>query len=365
MVDLSHIFDGIEKLAYDILIWILLVPKTLVKILVHPSWVPGYVTKELNEKTEAEKFDDYLSPILLILIASLLPLVYIFITPAPSVAIDQITPAALDTNMDFSSTADFISDTGQFTYVWTAEENDSQTWQHDQLTDYAAFKWSSPGWKKVDVVATNQKNETLKNEYYVYIPQPGEGAAVAQDSSGTSSKSGKVDALKTLEGPEMVLPALIFLSLPMLFAIATEALRGYALMRSTLMRSFYIQCYYFAPFILVFWSFYLGLIYFITPLEFGFGLAVLAAPVFILIWLIWNETKVLYSERGMKSRWGAFGIVSVCIAVIVVAGFVVLVLLRNPELFREFLEWFYVLAAIGLFVRWLVLRRQPKATNSE
>lgn len=55
MIDLSKIFDSIEKLAYDILIWILLVPKTLVKILVEPSWVPGYVTKELNEKTESDK----------------------------------------------------------------------------------------------------------------------------------------------------------------------------------------------------------------------------------------------------------------------------------------------------------------------
>ena len=54
----------------------------------------------------------------------------------------------------------------------------------------------------------------------------------------------------------MIVPALIFLSLPMLFAIATEAFRGYPLMRSTLMRSFYIQCYYFSPFILVMWSFY-------------------------------------------------------------------------------------------------------------
>ena len=50
MDGMKGFLDGFEKLVYDILVWLILVPKTLAKVISNPSWVPGYVAKELGEK---------------------------------------------------------------------------------------------------------------------------------------------------------------------------------------------------------------------------------------------------------------------------------------------------------------------------
>src|SRR5215216_7735798 len=128
MLDLTTILESIEKLAYDVLIWALLVPKTLIKIVIDPSWVRGYVTKELTQKDEA-RFDEYFSPIILILLASLLPFVYSYLTPIPAVTIQGPEEVKVNSDIDFNATADFISERGNFKYVWTADENLAQTWE--------------------------------------------------------------------------------------------------------------------------------------------------------------------------------------------------------------------------------------------
>ena len=53
MDEMKSLLDGFEKLVYDILVWMILVPKTLAKIISNPSWVPGYVADELAEKEPA------------------------------------------------------------------------------------------------------------------------------------------------------------------------------------------------------------------------------------------------------------------------------------------------------------------------
>lgn len=71
MVNLIDILESIEQFAYKVLIWILVAPKTLAKIIMEPGWVPTYISKELREK-EQNRFDEYFSPVFLILLASVL-----------------------------------------------------------------------------------------------------------------------------------------------------------------------------------------------------------------------------------------------------------------------------------------------------
>jgi hypothetical protein len=40
MNNLTEIIEGVEKFAYEVLTWILLIPKTLINIILNPSWVP-------------------------------------------------------------------------------------------------------------------------------------------------------------------------------------------------------------------------------------------------------------------------------------------------------------------------------------
>jgi hypothetical protein len=51
-------------LAFEILLWIIFIPKTLFKIIWNPSWVPKYVDEELAK--EKDRFSEYLSPMLLL-----------------------------------------------------------------------------------------------------------------------------------------------------------------------------------------------------------------------------------------------------------------------------------------------------------
>lgn len=58
------ILKGIEKLAVELLLWFIYIPKTIYKIIKDPTWVPGYVHEELAKE---DKFKNYLSPVLLFL----------------------------------------------------------------------------------------------------------------------------------------------------------------------------------------------------------------------------------------------------------------------------------------------------------
>jgi hypothetical protein len=67
-MNIANILAGLEKLVVEILLWLLFVPKTLFKVVADPGWVPSYVDAELAK--DKERFDNYMSPILLFFICS-------------------------------------------------------------------------------------------------------------------------------------------------------------------------------------------------------------------------------------------------------------------------------------------------------
>lgn len=92
MKDFVDFLESAEELAYKILFWIILVPKTLWRIIVNPDWVPGYVNREI--KREQSSFDEYISPIILLLFVALIPTLIVFILPQLGLTISSPAEAA-------------------------------------------------------------------------------------------------------------------------------------------------------------------------------------------------------------------------------------------------------------------------------
>jgi hypothetical protein len=61
-VDPQKLLKGLEGAVFEMALWVLLLPKTLLTVLRRPGWVLEYTTTEFA-KPEADRFDDYLSPV--------------------------------------------------------------------------------------------------------------------------------------------------------------------------------------------------------------------------------------------------------------------------------------------------------------
>lgn len=318
MFNLLDIFETIEQFAYNVLIWILIVPKTLAKIILDPAWVPGFITKELREK-ERKRFDDFFSPVILSLLVSVVPFVYFFyIARYPAVVLEGPPAAYVGEEVVMSAYADFISETAPFDYQWGADDVEPiRLTDLDEEGKLASITWETAGYKSIWVTATNGKREELYNNTYVYVGEADEdisgfGSYTSTDTSGGASGP---DFTSTLTGSEAVLPALIFLGVPLLFALAVEAFRGNPLSGETLKRSFFIQCYYFSPVYLGLWAGYIAPDFFLAPSETTLRLVMQGIMVYFAVWLVFYETRLIAAERGI--HWfAAFLITLFCAALV-------------------------------------------------
>ena len=230
-MNIINILEGIEKLVIELLLWMIFIPKTLFKIISDPNWISDYVEEELAKKSD--RFENYISPIILFLVSSLVLFVI-----ASQIDID------------------------------------------------------------------NSLNNIVNRV----------------DSDSSSLNAARIAA--ELQKDSNILAGLGFLSLPLLFSLATELFRGIGLTRKGIQRIMYIQCYYFSPLTLSFFAFLL-LISLLPEDEFVITLSafLLAIVIFILFLII--EVKLIATE--LKSGiWKAIGILFGSIIVILVAGIFIL-----------------------------------------
>ena len=66
------ILTSLEGAVFEVVVWLLLVPKTLFQVLRHPAWVVDYTAAQF-QKAEADRWDDYLSPVVFWLLLAVGP----------------------------------------------------------------------------------------------------------------------------------------------------------------------------------------------------------------------------------------------------------------------------------------------------
>jgi len=73
------ILQALEDVIFEIMAWIMLLPKTLFRVIFAPGKVIQYVNDEWEKKLE-NRFDEFLSPIFFWIIVAVLPLTYTLLT---------------------------------------------------------------------------------------------------------------------------------------------------------------------------------------------------------------------------------------------------------------------------------------------
>jgi hypothetical protein len=350
MNNLTEIIESVEKFAYEILIWILLIPKTLINILLNPSWVPEYVAGELNDKTD-DRFDSFISPVILILISTLVPVAYLTSVPYPGAIISGPLEAHVHQPVRFVVDAGFVEKTQSYHYEWTADDQAKQTFNHGDLADYAVFNWDEPGTKQVHVLADNREGESYESTFTVNILDENQPFTASTDDGFYANSHGvRQDFMNSLQEPRGLFITFLFLTMPMLFALALDRLRRVPFSRRSFMHSFYIQCYYFSPVNLSFWSLLLGFAYFIDPQKEVLLLLLPATAVLImLVWLFVNETRLVMKEKNVAAIPGIL-FTGTCYALITLLLYIYIKFTQNPEVFRKLLWASYGVAVAGFIV---------------
>jgi hypothetical protein len=381
------------------LMWFILIPKTLAKIITDPGWVPGYVTKELKQEGAA-RFDDYISPVLLFLLASLLPYAVINTLPSPGVIVEGPTEGTVGEPYDFKAEANFIwTFEPEYTFEWYGIDENNQQYELIEPLTYAGYdntaqdtvglSWDVPGLVTVFVYAMNDVGEVYTTTHPVYIFDPGipvDTTPVQIDTKPTGK--GFADIGNALKGEKSLLAGLIFLSFPLFFTLATEIPRVRSLSTdtegfsdglaekiprtqgfsgSTLQRMFYVQCYLFTPVFLAFWVEELTYTYFYIP---GRHDRLYDGTIFLLLgmflWFIIAETGVIKKERD-TSIFKSLVIVFITLFVMTLAAFFGFIFATDPDTLRDIAWWGYLLVIPAMLLIALVrrFRIRKKQDNNE
>jgi hypothetical protein len=85
-LDLVNVLHSIEGAIFEVASWILYIPKTLFQTLFHPAWIQGYVSAEWS-KEPPDRFTEHMSPVLLWLIAGVVPSTLLTLLAKASIAL--------------------------------------------------------------------------------------------------------------------------------------------------------------------------------------------------------------------------------------------------------------------------------------
>jgi hypothetical protein len=75
-MDVLKFIQSIEEFIYEVLLLLVLIPKTLKKVILNPEWIYTYVQGEIVKKDEI-KFNRYVSPLLLFVLIVAIPPAYL------------------------------------------------------------------------------------------------------------------------------------------------------------------------------------------------------------------------------------------------------------------------------------------------
>ena len=340
------VLQDFEKLIYKVLMWIILLPKTIVQITLDPKWAPGYITDELDESNPANhgqvQFDEYMSPVILLLVVALLPALGFSLLPAFGTTLISSAGEKQTTDrfISFGSQTEFISSsTGlKYKHFWIVEQKQNDGGYkllYDELhSDYSEKNY-------IEIVDNNTVKDKFlytfndPGEYlvtvlaYKYDPDRGEDLDSVERYSASIAVSVPLDVAesvvildtnaKTESAPDtktavnfserVTQEDTLFLALalmipPLLFAFVTQ-IRSRTLRdigENTLKESFYVQCYYFSPLSLAIWATYYARYFFTADVygyqDFGISLVILLLPVLLaFLWFFRIEMQIMMDPQ--------------------------------------------------------------------
>ena len=407
MKDFVDFLESAEKLAYKILFWIILVPKTLWRIIVNPDWVPGYINREI--KREQSAFDEYISPIILLLFVALIPTLIVFILPELGLAISSPaeTASTLQRQVEFDAQAMFVSgsknmrdrytwyvevlkidEKGGFVYdqdgylsyreiyretyheltnkttilfdgkagqplVFEHEQNTFLTRTNNSSRDQFWFLFDVPGSyfvnvevERFDINRQDVAVEEYRESTYVYVMVP-ENPDELISITNYAPKGQPEETPDVFSERTIMLMALALLTPPLLFAFVIRVLTREKVSANSLKENFYIQCYYFSPLSLTSWATLYGW-YFYTIDIFSYnhiyGLTLFLPLTWAALWFIYAETYALAAALK-TSVWKSFSTVMLCTSIMIGCAFILfyLVFYDQNDLLRKGLIWAYPL----------------------
>ncbi|HQV94580.1 MAG TPA: hypothetical protein PLF41_08955 [Anaerolineales bacterium] len=367
MKSIFSFFLDIEKLIYKILMWFILVPKTLVKITLNPAWAPGYVKDELEK--DQTPFDEYISPIILLLVVALIPAVAFNLLPTfgASISSPAETQPTTDRVLSFEVRTDFRSSSSDMKYfhTWTVtrvvsastgngnqvvktevhypqgpvnfiEEIDDNT-----VKDKFLYTFQDPGEYLVAVSAGKYdprkfdpaSQQGIVTEFYpstlrVIVPVKLEDPIVISNEERTkdtesASPEGIESFTASVQRENTLFLAIALMLPPLFFALATKLLIT-TIGEDTLKESFYTQCYYFSPLSLAIWASYYARYFFTSDAYFfasnNIAIQIIWLPTLLAaLWFVRAEVKTIEDARGLNGI-RSLTVTLLCIAVMLFAA---------------------------------------------
>ena len=343
-----NLIEGFEKLAYRILLWFIFIPKTLIRITVNPDWASEYIKGEL--KQEKSPFDEYMSPVVLLLTVALIPAILLNFLPNYQVVITragedetaskegtieswfaQNNPLSKTSSEAYEAAADFASSSTRmkYEYEWYVEEVqfdkngyvqgyqeiEGSRESHSEINGTAAFieavdnntsrdrfyyRFTKPGGYYINVQVwkidpeSNLPVESYYDYIYVFVPDTNNPELKGLISESRSKRPSVSDRQKLLDSltNELKSESTIFLALaillpPLLFAFATRYVTGKEISENSLREVFYEECYYFAPVGLAGWASLYANRFFTKDIFLYYDIAVLIVYLPAVLALVW------------------------------------------------------------------------------
>ncbi|HSG43642.1 MAG TPA: hypothetical protein VLA72_10855, partial [Anaerolineales bacterium] len=411
MDNIIKILAGFEETAYKILMLVIIIPKTLLKIIFDPVGARDYIEKKLNppeneeSKTESQRtppFTEYFSPVLLLLTVALVPALLLSFLPETGVSITSSAIQEGSTQYEFRGEAAFSSSAqGKgYEFRWEVRNQTENSviavihtdtdpgkggiqYDDNKATDIYIYDFDKEGNYLVKV--------TVKDPYgYVLFTDSKSVSVSPKDSKTENSTELKVNVTNpdgiSFERKQLNIDSLsnvlkkdttIFLAFsmllpPLFFAFVYSLATKKQINEQEMRKIFYVECYYFSPLSAAIWIFYYSL-FFLTEGTLDLTGAALhfVPPLLALTWFVSVETNALADESDEDNitRLSALFIVVACIIVVMVVGLIVSVSIADASIrdsVRDFVITIYLLISFGLvgiyFVNW---RKARKSTIPE
>ena len=404
MKTIFTVLQDIERLIYRVLIWIILIPKTVVKIVINPTWAHDYIRGEL--KQEESPFDEYMSPVILLLVVALLPALVFNSLPTYNSVITS--PAeekpTTDRILSFEAQTKFLSTSPdmEFVHLWTVEQvkedgsyevvggeshfsdtNVIYTEKVDNRTakDRFLFTFTNAGEYYVNVYAGKYDpqlgRDRILEDHSAYIKvivplKTDEQIIISNDTAKTTVETEVIqsagDITDQIQKERTIFLALALMMPPLIFALAIKLFTKDEIGEITLKDHFYVQCYFFTPLSLAIWASYYAYYFYTADAFFYLGervaFQILMLPTILaMIWFFRTEMKTIAYERNTKSLF-SFLIVTLCLAVLGGAAYVILFFQNIQDRIRLFSIQVYPLAATALIIAFIVAwMRRRRAKN--